>query len=112
MAKTKRPRGKREANITILCEWCGETREVSRGDARTCGDRCRARISFYVRTLGYRPDGIVGPLTAREAIDLEVHRLIMQEQRRRKAAKDEMEAYLNSPIGRKLSGIDAPHDRT
>jgi len=94
MPKTKRPRGKRSRNVTILCEWCGEQRETSRQDTRTCGDRCRARMKFYVDYLGYAPDSIVGPLTGQQGVDLELHRLITQEQRRRAAASAERAAYL------------------
>jgi hypothetical protein len=77
---------------TIMCDWCGERREVSRTDAKTCGPKCRMRMSNYVRRMGYRPDGIVGPFTTQDAIAKEIDRLILQEQRRRRDAK----AYLDA----------------
>ena len=69
---------------TILCQWCGEHRETARVDTKTCGPRCRARLKFFVDYLGYAPDGIPGPITGQQAVDLELHRLITDEQRRRR----------------------------
>lgn len=94
MSKQKANHQTREKYTTILCEWCGEHRECSRADTKTCGPRCRARMSFYVRELGYRPDEIPGPITGQQAVDLEIFRLVTNEQRRRKAAAAEREAYL------------------
>lgn len=111
MAKTNRPKGKRTPSTTILCEWCGEHRECTRGDTKTCGDRCRARLSFYVGRLGYPPDELPGKVTAQTAVDREIRRLIIQEKRRRAAAAAETAAYLASPIGRQLSGANAPHTK-
>ena len=79
---------------TILCQWCGEHRETARVDTKTCGPRCRARLKFFVDYLGYAPDGIPGPITGQQAVDLELHRLITDEQRRRAAAAAETKAFL------------------
>ena len=94
MVKTKRPKGKRPTTTTILCEWCGDHRECTRGDVKTCGTRCRARLSFYIRSIGYPPDGIPGPITAQTAVDLEIFRLLLQEKRRRACLASERKAYL------------------
>jgi hypothetical protein len=108
MARMNRRKGKRRANTLILCEWCGETRECTRADTKTCGDRCRARLSFYIARLGYPPDGLPGKVTAQTAIDREVRRLVLAEKRRRETANAERTAYLNSHDGRKMSGSNAP----
>lgn len=94
MAKKARKRGPREFTVTILCEWCGEHRETSRQDTKTCGDRCRARLKFFTDYLGYPPDSIQGPVTGQQAVDFELHRLITQEQDRRKVVEAERRAYL------------------
>ncbi len=85
MAEVLRSLG-RPTKQTIQCEWCGERRETVRSDAKTCGPRCRARLSFFTRYLGYGPDSVQGNLTGQQAVDFELHRLITQEQRRRGAA--------------------------
>jgi len=94
MGKQKFTRAKRELKHTILCDWCGQHKETSREDTKTCSGTCRQRLAFYTRSLGYAPDGIPGPVTAQQAIDLEVFRLITNEQRRRAAAAAERKAYL------------------
>jgi hypothetical protein len=92
-----RRRGKSERRYTVLCDWCGENTETSREDTRTCGTRCRSRMSFYCRRMGYRPDHIIGPYTAQQAVDAEVGRLIKQERQRRQAIAAERAAYLARP---------------
>jgi len=83
---------------TILCEWCGERKESSREDMKTCGEACRLRLSRFRARFGYEPDEPPGRTTARFAIDLEVHRLIVQEQRRRAAERAERDHYLSLAV--------------
>lgn len=96
MSKQKRKRnGSRHRKVfTILCDWCGERRECSREDVRTCGDRCRKRLANYTKRLGYKPDAIVGPYTVQDAIDKEVERLIRQERERRRAVAAELAQWV------------------
>ena len=56
---------------------------VARSDAQTCSGRCRQRMAFYVSRTGYRPDHIPGPITAQDALDLEIERLFRIERERR-----------------------------
>lgn len=97
MKKGKRIGYKHAKCYTVLCDWCGDRKEVSRSDTATCGDVCRKRMSVFVRFFGYKPDAIVGPFTAKDAIDKEVKRLITLEQRRRAAAAAEKKAFLARP---------------
>lgn len=90
MGNTKMTRHQKK--YTIVCDWCGERKETSREDTKTCGDVCRKRMSFYRATLGYDPDQPPGPFTGQAAVDLEVFRLITNERRRREAAA----AYLRA----------------
>lgn len=79
---------------TILCEWCGQTKQSSREDTKTCGESCRLRMSRFRSRFGYEPDEPPGNITARTAFDLEIFRLIKQEQRRRKMEQEERDAQL------------------
>ena len=87
MRRTRRPTGKRTPSQTILCDWCGERKETSRSDTKTCSGKCRQRLAFFVNWCGYPPDHIQGPITAKDAIDRELGRLLEQERRRRAAAR-------------------------
>lgn len=108
MARRRGKPGARELRHTILCDWCGERKETSRPDTKTCSPRCRQRLSTYTRSCGYPPDCAPGLVTAQEAIDIEILRLLVGERRRREEVKAERRAYQNSPLGRKLSGAEAP----
>jgi hypothetical protein len=87
MGKKARTKGKHELRYTVLCDWCGEHKETSREDTKTCGGRCRQRLAAFVNWCGYPPDHIQGPITAKDAIDRELGRLLEQERRRRAAAR-------------------------
>lgn len=87
MAKQKWQRRKRELKYTILCDWCGERKESSREDRKTCSGRCRQRLAAFVNTCGYAPDSAPGPVTAQHAIDLEILWLFKNESLRRQNAR-------------------------
>lgn len=87
MTGTKLKRGKRRTGVIIRCDWCAYHKEVSRKDAKTCSGRCRQRLAFYTRACGYPPDHPPGPMTAQDAIDLEIDRLFRQERRHRQEVK-------------------------
>jgi hypothetical protein len=98
MKNKKRRHGSKHRKVyTIICDWCGDRRETSREDTSTCGDVCRKRMANFIKRMGYKPDGIVGPFTTQDAVDKEVERLIAQERQRRKALWAERAAYLARP---------------
>lgn len=83
---------KHQQKYTIICDWCADRRETARETTKTCGPKCRKRLSGYVLHFGYAPDHPPGPCTLFDAVGLEVHRLIIEEQRRRKAKAEYLKA--------------------
>ena len=82
----KRTGRKHALSHTILCEWCGEHKETSREDTKTCCDSCRGRLARWMRTFDYAPPELPGHVTFGVAERREVLRLIREEARRRRAA--------------------------
>jgi hypothetical protein len=74
---------KRQPNQTITCEWCGERKEVCRADAKTCGPRCRSRLSRYTLQTGFPPIHPPGRITVQDALDLLILELFARERARR-----------------------------
>jgi len=87
---------RRETKFTILCLWCGERRECTRDDAKTCGARCRLRLSRFLNLVGFLPDGPVGEKTVDQAYKELVAELLARERARRecRAALDAKAAAL------------------
>lgn len=47
---------KHQHNTTIVCVMCGDRRECSREDVKTCGVACRRALARYVARWGHAPD--------------------------------------------------------
>lgn len=90
---------KRETNTTIICVWCGEHKEVTRGDAKTCSPGCRSRLHRYTMMTGFPPNEVAGKRTAQEMFDLLVGELLIREKYRR-----ELEAANNNRAAELLYG--------
>lgn len=94
MAKGKRKGSRHRRFFTIICDWCGDQKEVSRSDAKTCSGKCRQRMAFFIRCCGYAPDGPPGPKTAQDAVDVEIIRLFRQEARQRQSRSGVVSPHL------------------
>lgn len=91
---------KREAKVTILCEWCGDVRECCRSDTKTCSNKCRSRLAEFIRLAGFPPDEMPGQKTAREAFNELVGFLLLAEKRRRERERAEFNRYAEKTYGR------------
>ena len=97
---TKSKRGaRRGTNTTIICVWCGEHKEVTRSDVKTCGPSCRSRLYRYTQMTGFPPDEVAGTRTPQEMFDILVVGLLIREKYRR-----EMEAANNKRAAELLYG--------
>jgi hypothetical protein len=94
-------RGKkqRECTTTIICQWCGESKEVTRGDAKTCSPACRSRLHRYTMMAGFPPNEVPGNRTAQQMFDLLIFELLLREKHRR-----ELEAENNRRAAELLYG--------
>lgn len=90
---------KRAANTTIICVWCGEHKEVSRGDVKTCSPTCRSRLHRYTMMAGFPPNEVAGKRTPQQMFDLLVGELLIREKYRREleAANNKRAAELLCP---------------
>lgn len=80
---------KRETTDTIICAWCGEYKEVTRSDVKTCGPSCRSRLHRFTMMAGFPPDEIAGDRTPQQMFDLLVGELLIREKRRREVVAAE-----------------------
>ncbi len=83
MATKKKTAKRRETNVTIICEWCGEHKDVSRGDTKTCSPKCRTSLHRFVQMAGFPPDELPGERTPQQMFDLLVGMLLIREKARR-----------------------------
>lgn len=74
---------KRETCCTILCEWCGEQKEVTRTDVKTCSGKCRSRRARFFALCGFYPDSIPGNVSVQTAYQLLILELLAREKARR-----------------------------
>jgi len=82
MSRKGKPRGSYQRTDTILCEWCGEHKEVVHPEAKTCSPKCRTRLSRFRAETGFPPQSPPGRLTVRAALDLLILELFERERKR------------------------------
>jgi hypothetical protein len=68
---------------TAWCVWCGECFDTNHTNARTCTPRCRSRLAAFRARTGFDPEECVGNVTAEQAFDALVKRLLEEEGKRR-----------------------------
>ena len=77
---------------TITCAWCGEAKEVTRADARTCSPTCRQRLSRLTLITGFPPDEPPGKRTVQH-VYLELVQLLLA---REKSRREQHTAYIRA----------------
>lgn len=75
-------KGRRERWIKNVCRWCGKPFKATRSGVQTDTNRCRLNLHRFRKETGFDPERPPGELSAGEALDLLIIKLIARERDR------------------------------